>query len=354
MRSFRTWVTCAQWVVMLALIAVTAWMIASDKWQPPPASPASAVPASSLSEILSEPDGKLARRDIAELNLLAATGLHGVEAPEASAGMKMLDEWAGIVRRESQRRLKASASESQPSEATGSRLAATVLAEALRDQVGLNLLGKGSRDVDFRLPANVFIHGCLNGRKASSLSGPVVYVAVGRRLGYPLELAMAGATAVVRWHDAASNETFNIDFRADQIRFPPDLFYAADAAPAGRMPVPRLTKFRPLDRKGELAYFLSLRGRCLAGAGQLQDAQVAFAQAHRLVPEDPLYLAQLGGAVQAELGGQSVAARGARRSPAAPPAGIPDPMADIERIMRMNRQVPGMPGQRSFQSDAIA
>jgi len=192
MQRFRAWATCTQWAVMLALIALTAWLIASDGNDSPHASPASTVRASSLSEILSEPAGKLAGRDIAELNLLAATGLQGVEGPEVSVGMKMLDEWAGIVRRESQRRLKASASQSQPSEATGSRLAATVLAEALRDQVGLNLLGKGSRDVDFRLPANVFIYGCLNGKKASSLSGPVVYVAVGRRLGYPLELAMAG------------------------------------------------------------------------------------------------------------------------------------------------------------------
>ena len=57
---------------------------------------------------------------------------------------------------------------------------------------------------------NLFIHGVLNGHGGTCVTMPVLYVAIGRRLGYPLKLVEAYQHLFVRW-DEAGGERFNIE-----------------------------------------------------------------------------------------------------------------------------------------------
>ncbi len=126
---------------------------------------------------------------------------------------------------------------------------------------------------------------------------PVVYVAVGRRLGFPLKLVEAPGHLFFRWEDLQGQrfgipERFNIEGAGKGIRSYPDDFYRT---------WPR--EWRPYDKAGgwylkslspveELAVFLATRA-CLEDNGRLGEAIQAYNWATKLCPEDLRYGFQL-------------------------------------------------------------
>jgi hypothetical protein len=52
----------------------------------------------------------------------------------------------------------------------------------------------------------LFLHGLTQGRGGTCLSMPVAYVAVGRRLGYPLKLVTAKGHLFARWESLDGKE----------------------------------------------------------------------------------------------------------------------------------------------------
>ena len=111
---------------------------------------------------------------------------------------------------------------------------------------------------------------------------PVLQVAVGRRLGYPLKLVTTKGHLFVRWEGAG--ERFNIEaagqgvnrFTDDYYRHWPLEITAAEESAEGYL--------KSLAPPEELAVFLSIRGMCLREAGRMEEAASAFAAAARLAP----------------------------------------------------------------------
>ena len=148
--------------------------------------------------IVWDPHKWLALLDIGSVNMLCASDLPGAPQAGTDTTAARLDKWAEAVRQETARRvadLKGSAREGPSNDA---RIRASVLASVLRDQAGIALPGRPIQKTDFRDPANIFIHGCGKQGGGTSLSAPVVCVAVGRRLGYPLRLAGGQLRSVPR------------------------------------------------------------------------------------------------------------------------------------------------------------
>src|SRR5260370_30438785 len=69
--------------------------------------------------------------------------------------------------------------------------------------------------------ADTFIHGALLGDGGTCASLPVVYVAVGRRLGYPLRLVSAKQHFFVRW-EGPGGERFTVEANDTGVASPPD------------------------------------------------------------------------------------------------------------------------------------
>jgi hypothetical protein len=113
---------------------------------------------------------------------------------------------------------------------------------------------------------------------------PVLYVAVGRELGYPLKLVTTKAHIFVRWEGAG--EPFNVEVTGDHgiNRFPDDYYrhWPFEISPAEEQAEGYLKSLTPPQ---ELALFLSIRGMCLRDLGRLAEAADAFAMAARLAPE---------------------------------------------------------------------
>ena len=162
---------------------------------------------------------------------------------------------------------------------------------------------------DFRDSRDLFLHGLLgssfnsqpstlNLPHGTCVSMPVLYVAVGRRLGYPLKLVTTKAHLFARWESPDGKERFNIEATSQGLNCFPDEYYRTWPVPLTEGEVRSGQYLKSLTPAEELAVFLSARGHCLEAAGRLPEAQLAHAHAHALAPASPVYLAFLAGAVK--------------------------------------------------------
>lgn len=111
---------------------------------------------------------------------------------------------------------------------------------------------------------------------------PVLYVAVGRELGYPLKLVTTKGHIFVRWE--GGGERFNVEATGQGLNRFEDEYYRHwpfEVIPAEEAAEGYLKSLTPPE---ELAAFLSIRGMCLREAGRKQEATESFAAAVRLAP----------------------------------------------------------------------
>jgi hypothetical protein len=81
--------------------------------------------------------------------------------------------------------------------------------------------------------ADSFIHGVIQGDGGTCATLPVVYAAVGRRLGYPIKLASTRGKVsnhlFARWDDPTTGERFNIEASGIGLTTPGDDYYRRGA-----------------------------------------------------------------------------------------------------------------------------
>ena len=306
-----------------------------------------------MAALLSKSPEELQGVDIAEMNLLCAAGLPGAEDLDVDRCLARLDDWAARVRRETERHLyrvrdPQYAEHYRNSEAY---FRASMLLQVLQEDCAVHYNKDRVRDVDFNDSRDLFLHGMVGSDNGGTcVSMPVLYVAVGRRLDYPMYLALAKAHVFARWDDPESGERFNIEGAGEGFSSYPDAHYRtwpmtltqADLA-TGHY----LTSLTPAE---ELAVFLAARGHCLEDTGRLPEARLAYARAHRLDPKSREYLGFLAHASGGRFGRPQMAEARRRR-----PRDPLDALRRIEAINAYNRrrmgprdpavpQVPGAPG----------
>ncbi|MEM8738250.1 MAG: hypothetical protein AAGG38_07205 [Planctomycetota bacterium] len=122
---------------------------------------------------------------------------------------------------------------------------------------------------------------------------PVLYVAVGRRLGYPLKLALTDSHVFARWdglnHDnPAWRERFNCETTNGFHQFDDD-YYRTWPFPVTEHEV-RVNGFlKSLTPAGELALFMATRGHHAEDVHQLAFAARCYENAYRYDPSRPCY-----------------------------------------------------------------
>src|SRR5579859_4432123 len=183
---------------------------------------------------------ELAKTDIALINLLFAVGLPGSEGLNTPACLARIDVWTEEVRLLTEQNFRRFRPE-KPADTPGF-LRCWTLCKLLRHHKGLRHhlkpkdarpdlsytvvgpdIGLGPYD-SYRSAEPVFIHGLLGEKKIGACSSfPVLFIAVGRRLGYPMKLMSAVAHMFLRWDDPA--DTFNMDFSEFYINRHPDEYY---------------------------------------------------------------------------------------------------------------------------------
>ena len=226
--------------------------------------PASSRQPSSFRELLALTPQQLAQCDIALMNLLCAEGLPGAESLSVEQHLKLLDAWAARVGAETQRnlhRFRENPAEGDNSEAKWRMLMLiTVLQQDLQVRYNpgrIEPLDKPSPpDVFFADSRDGLLHGLLGPRRMGTCASmPVLYVAVGRRLGYPLKLVASKGHLFLRWED--SSERFNFEGTNDHGgSFFSDSHYQQWPFPISDQEVQVGYYLRSMNPQDELAAFL--------------------------------------------------------------------------------------------------
>lgn len=279
-----------------------------------------------LSQLLALPGSLVNQCDIALLNLLCTEGLTGAEDVRVQDCFTRLDEWVQHVKSETERhlyRFNANPGEFDYSEGYFRML---MMAVILYEDYGIRYNparittpdSLGANDCFFADSRDLFLHGLLGPslnpqggstrpRLGTCSSMPVLYVALGRRLGYPLKLVTTKAHLFIRWE--SPTERFNLEATGKGMNRYDDEHFKRWPFPVSEEEIQADGYLKSLTPAEELALFLSLRGHCLREAGRLPEAIASYAEAVRLAPASRPYRRLLADARQGSAG--------------APPAGQP-------------------------------
>jgi hypothetical protein len=135
--------------------------------------------------------------------------------------------------------------------------------------------------------ADCFIYGALLGQGGTCASLPVIYVAVGRRLSYPLKLVQAPCHLLCRWEEPGKR--FNIEVNDSGLSCPLDDHYLSGKYKLEPWLLKQTRFLQSQTPREELAGFLSQRGHCWRELGKYKDAAEAFIWAQELAPEHKLH-----------------------------------------------------------------
>lgn len=271
-------------------------------------SPSAAAAPETFNDLLGLSPDELAEIDIARVNLLCATGLPGAEdlTPETIETMlARIDAWAERVRLETERhhhwlidpRHADKAKHFGNSEA---RFRAEFLVDVLQNDIGIQYhegFVPADEDVPpFKTSKETFLHGLLDHEDPKQAFGgncvslPVIYAAVGRRLGYPIKLVTSKEHVFCRWMgedhpNKAWRDTFNFDGAGKGYSIDPDAFYMTWPRESNEAEVEIFDWFKPLTPSQEMALFMLARGHVQRMVGKnLNAAQTSYTFAANLWP----------------------------------------------------------------------
>jgi len=225
--------------------------------------------------------------DLAATNLNAACGLPGSEALDVGDYLRRVDDWTRLVAATTEGCLPAFHRSPGDFDHSLGKFRMMALVTVLQRALGVRYDPACQEGPYCALdPRTLFIHGLLDGHGGTCVTMPVLYVAVGRRLGYPLHLVQAREHFFVRWGESGG-ERFNIE--ATTLGFTPrdDDHFRHWPKPIRDDEVRQGLFLRNLSSQEEMAAFLRERGQCWLDHLQTGPALEAFAEAARLGPRLP-------------------------------------------------------------------
>jgi hypothetical protein len=248
-------------------------------------------------ELLRASPEQLSGCDIGLMNLFCTQDLPGADV-DTSIHLKTLDQWAAWVRHETDRHVyKYRANPAAFRNMEGyyrMMMLVTVLQQDLhvaynpaRDETPQN---PQPADQFYADSKDLFLHGVLaDKRLGTCCSMPVLYVAVGRRLGYPLKLVATKLHLFVRWESPDGKERFNIEGTNRGMNSHEDDFYKTFPRTLSEEELQSGQYLKSLSSAEELAVFLDIRGTCLQIHGRMAEAKASYTRAHKLVPSSKRY-----------------------------------------------------------------
>ena len=189
-----------------------------------------------MKELLEIQNGDLEHVDIGRMNLICARDADGTERIDVARLVKELDNWAEIAKTAEEHYRKSFEEHPERYDNSYAKYRAVNLALTVKEDMQCryqkSLIASGAMDDIhsprfFRNPDDVFISGLLLNRRGTCSSFPVLLVALGRRLGYPLYLKTTLGHMFCCWDDGT--ECFNLDTNGDAVDTPPDEYYLTDS-----------------------------------------------------------------------------------------------------------------------------
>lgn len=249
-----------------------------------------------VAELLNLPANDVVSLDIGMMNLLCAQGLRGSETLDLTNYLARLDGIAQRVESETKRHYYQFRNNPAKFEHSEGYFRMLLLAVTLQEDLGMRYNPDRIRragefeenNVFFADSRDVFLHGLIaeDSRMGTCASMPVLYVAIGRRLGYPVKLVPTQNHLFVRWED--SRERFNVDATAQGMNRYDDEHYRQWPIPITHEIEREFGYLKSMTPAEELTTFLSLRGHCLTAMGLSSEGIAMQEQALRYSPDSRL------------------------------------------------------------------
>ena len=235
---------------------------------------------------------ELPKFDIAEVNLACAEGLAGSEDLDKKARLETLDKWTQHIRRETERCLPQFYQDKGYYYGSLNYYKILMLVTVLHQDFGvgynMDLVNSGIL-YDFTTTKfnasskDVFVHGLLSDKRTGSCASmPVLVVAIGRRLGYPLKLVGSKGHLFARWDSLT--ERFNIEASGRGLNVHPDSHYRQWPVPMTKEEEQNYGYLRSLSPVAELVGFLYTRAMCLIEHQRYGEAIALLEKIERLQP----------------------------------------------------------------------
>ncbi|MBL7215211.1 MAG: hypothetical protein ISS71_05990 [Phycisphaerae bacterium] len=255
-----------------------------------------------IDQLLNMPEEKLAKVDIGLMNLICAKGLAGSEDLDIEKCLATLDEWAEFIRKDTEARLPSYFNNPAKYDNSVNFFKMVNLVLMLKEDMGISYNLMNMTNPNFADSREVFIHGPLGGGNHGSCTNlPVLCIAVGRRLGYPLKLVPSAEHFFIRWENPAKEDRFNMEVSCEGTDTLPDEHYRNWPRKLNELDEIHGYYLKSLSPEGELAAFLHFRGDILTAAKKPVQAQLAYAQGYSLMPGTMEHLLNLAATVDREL-----------------------------------------------------
>jgi hypothetical protein len=219
--------------------------------------------------------------DLVAADAAVAAGLPGMERVDADQHVRQVDALAASCRRFTDRVMPAFRAGQCDYPDSEGRFRVQAMVTHLQRDLGMRYHPDRRADYAVLRPEDSFLYGVLFGRGGTCGSLPLLYAAVGRRIGYPLRLVTTRGHLFCRWEGA---ERFNVEASGDGVSFFPDEHYRL-----GRFAMPPETVLacgylETLSTKEEIAALMCQRGECWMQERNFGEATTAFAWAHEVDP----------------------------------------------------------------------
>jgi hypothetical protein len=256
---------------------------------------------STLGELLALPTADLDKVDAGLINILCAEGLPGAEGLDVPKSMEALDSWAGLVKAETDKNYHLFIE--HPEQFCNSltyyrmQMMGEVLVNQLRMRYDPALAVQSRKGLNspnavikfFSDSKEIFLFGLLEGdRYGTCASMPFLYLAIGRRLGYPVNLVSAPEHFFVRCEEPNGNH-LNVEATAvSRFKTPPDEYYRDKVKAVDRdSEISQAGWLRPLSNKEIVGHSLSSRLACLTSAGRYDEVLKTWDVAAKYLPDTP-------------------------------------------------------------------
>ena len=243
-------------------------------------------------DLLEMPVENLDRVDIGRMNIICARNVIRDEVLDTEKYVARLDEWAETAGCIEQKYLPAYEKNAARYDNSLAKFKAVTLALTIQQDLkcgyNMELIRSGAmNDLRsprfFRNPDDVFITGLLKRGKGSCSSLPVLFVALGRRLHYPVFLAHTKGHLYCRWDDG--RESFNIEMTGQGVDTPPDSFYRGMPYNPSPDDIVKEGMLRNLTNGESLGLFLEISAMNREAHGDMDLAFLFYGLALRLRPE---------------------------------------------------------------------
>ncbi len=239
----------------------------------------------SMERILALSDGELQCIDPLIMNLAVARGLPEFASLDIDRYVRQLDAWAAEIKHDTERHYYRFAE--KPEEFKHSEIEYKISWLA-SDINAVFKIDYDLEDFDAARPDNRFLNGLIDRKVGTCVSMPLLYVALGWRLGYPIKLVSVPTHLFARWDDSVNRVNIEATGYGGELSdeaYESEFFVSQRCRDRGAL--------ESLTPRQMLAQMILARAHCWASRGNVREHLADALRANLLDPEHPLAILEL-------------------------------------------------------------